>query len=128
MAQVVRGRGQKARGRRTRRSGNSRTGESRCLPRRNMEVPVLLAWIWPTRLVTVWRAAIGLRASLKWARLPMHAPAASRGRHTDISLTMPPKRAKKTEGPVEEPAKAAKRAKASAPAASKTLTIEACKS
>ena len=59
---------------------------------------------------------------------PAHAPAASRGRHTDISLTMPPKRAKKTEGPVEEPAKAAKRAKASAPAASKTLTIEACKS
>ena len=41
---------------------------------------------------------------------------------------MPPKRAKKTEEPVEEPAKAAKRAKASAPAASKTLTIEACKS
>ena len=69
-----------------------------------------------------------LRASLKWARRPLHAPAASRGRHTDISLTMPPKRAKKTEGPVEEPAKAAKRAKASAPAASKTLTIEACKS
>ena len=50
------------------------------------------------------------------------------GRHTDISLTMPPKRTKKTEEPVEEPAKAAKRAKASAPAASKTLTIEACKS
>ena len=44
---------------------------------------------------------------------------------------MPPKRTKKTEAPAEEPAKAAKRAKATAPAASasKTLVIvEACKS